>query len=304
MPSRRCAHGSAGQDWTIGADGTIRTGGMCLDVLNQGTASKTPVDLGTCTGGASQRWTAAVGTFVNAASGKCLDDPRFVTADGTGLEIYACNAGANQLWSPKSWNLTTDFARHPTYNPAPDFYGDHGTWSFEYGTQGQQSSYALDIFDKTFNADCSVHNVFFWADGKLDPFVAYNSGPTIVGPCGGDDAETWTGDAVIVSPGAVTGVGDSVGVDSVIGWKSPMTGRVTVTATIQGANRFEQGITWELYEGGVDLTGPVTENADQLSAIGPLSVPAASGQSLYLEIGSGSNDGDFDDCTLAFTIEA
>jgi hypothetical protein len=62
--------GSAGQDWTVGADGTIRTGGMCLDVLNQGTASKTPVDL------------------------------------GTGLEIYACNAGAKQLWSQSGWVIS------------------------------------------------------------------------------------------------------------------------------------------------------------------------------------------------------
>jgi hypothetical protein len=275
---------------------------MCLNIYQQGTANKTPVDLDTCTGGAGQQWTTSGGIIVNPASGKCLDDPRWVTADGTPMEIYTCNGGANQEWSPKFWNLTSDIARHPTYNPAPDYYGDHGVWSYEYGTQGQQSTYQLDALHKALNQTCHVQNIYQWADDGLDPYVAYNDGPAIDRFCG--YAENWAADAVNVSPGAITDNGYTVGVDGIIEWKSPITGVVNVTATIQGVNTFEQGVTWELYEGGVDLTGPVTETNDQLSTIGPLAVSVTSGQPLYLEIGSGSNDGDYDDCTLTFNIQA
>ena len=295
--------GSAAQDWTIEADGTIRAGGMCLDVLSQGTANKTPVDLNACTGGASQHWRTAGGAIVNTAAVKCLDDPRFVTANGTGLEIYACNGGANQLWSPKSWDLTADFARHPAYNPLPDYYRDPGTWTFEYGTQGQQNTYRLQTNNTALIVrSCHVNDVYRWDDHGINPFTTYNGGPPRPAFCGG--ADNLAGHAVNVSPGAVLNTGNTVGVDEIIAWKSPITGQVSVTATIQGINPREQGITWELYQGGNNLTGPVTENNNQLSTIGPLSVPVTTGQILYLEIGSGSNDGDFDDSTLTLRIDS
>jgi predicted outer membrane repeat protein len=89
---------TAGQDWAIDADGTIRINGKCMDVYRDEKNNKAPVELWTCTGGANQQWHAVNGTLVNPVSGKCFDDPRFNTADGTQLEIYTCNGGANQQW--------------------------------------------------------------------------------------------------------------------------------------------------------------------------------------------------------------
>ena len=86
------------QSWTTEPDGTLRTNGKCLDIYRGGKANKTPVELWTCTGGASRQWQPVNGTLVNPVSGKCLDDPRFNTTPGTQLELYTCNGGANQQW--------------------------------------------------------------------------------------------------------------------------------------------------------------------------------------------------------------
>jgi hypothetical protein len=91
-------NGSAGQNWTIAADGTIRINGKCMDIYRDEKANTAPVELWTCTGGANQQWHALGGTLVNPVSGKCLDDPRFNVTDGTQLEIYTCNGGRNQQW--------------------------------------------------------------------------------------------------------------------------------------------------------------------------------------------------------------
>jgi choice-of-anchor C domain-containing protein len=92
-------NGSAEQNWTIEADGTIRTNGKCMDIYRDEKTNNAPVELWTCTGGANQQWQATGGTLVNPVSGKCLDDPRFNTTDGTQLEIYTCNGGLNQKWN-------------------------------------------------------------------------------------------------------------------------------------------------------------------------------------------------------------
>ena len=78
-------NGSAAQNWTIEADGTIQINGKCMDIYRDEKKNKAPVELWTCTGGANQQWQARNGTLVNPVSGKCLDDPRFNTADGTQL---------------------------------------------------------------------------------------------------------------------------------------------------------------------------------------------------------------------------
>src|SRR5450755_3514556 len=90
--------GSAAQNWTIAADGTIQINGKCMDIYRDEKSNKAPVELWTCHGGANQQWQPSNGTLVNPVSGKCLDDPRFNATDGTQLEIYTCNGGVNQQW--------------------------------------------------------------------------------------------------------------------------------------------------------------------------------------------------------------
>ena len=46
----------AGQQWTFNPDGTISTGGQCLEVPGGATTDGTFLDVGTCNGSASQRW--------------------------------------------------------------------------------------------------------------------------------------------------------------------------------------------------------------------------------------------------------
>ena len=92
-------NGTAQQDFTLKANGTIQVNGKCLDIYRDEKISKAPVELWACTGGANQQWQARNGALVNPVSGKCLDDPRFNTTDGTQLQIYTCNGGRNQQWN-------------------------------------------------------------------------------------------------------------------------------------------------------------------------------------------------------------
>ncbi|MFJ3233938.1 lectin [Streptomyces sp. NPDC086787] len=93
-------NGTYAQDWTVAADGTLRTLGKCLDVSSSGTANGTLVQLYTCNGTGAQKWTVgADGSLTNPNSGRCLDDPDSATVEGTRLQIYTCNGTAAQRWT-------------------------------------------------------------------------------------------------------------------------------------------------------------------------------------------------------------
>ena len=92
----RC-DGLAAQQWTAQPDRTVRLAGSCLAVAGGGTASGTSVGLGSCTGGAAQRWRVradgAGQQLENPSSGLCLADPRDARATGTQLVVGACAGG-------------------------------------------------------------------------------------------------------------------------------------------------------------------------------------------------------------------
>jgi glucosylceramidase len=95
-----CVAGSANQQWTRNADGTVRGLGKCLDVKDNGTADGSAVQLWDCFGGGNQQWTYTSGhDLVNAASGKCLDVKDNSTADGAKLQIWTCTGAPNQKWT-------------------------------------------------------------------------------------------------------------------------------------------------------------------------------------------------------------
>ncbi|MEV8509208.1 lectin [Actinoplanes sp. NPDC051475] len=88
------------QQWTLGADGTVRVLGKCLDVAGNGTPDGATVHLWDCYDTvATQKWQVSGGAIVNAASGKCLDVKDNSTANGAKLQIWACTGGANQRWA-------------------------------------------------------------------------------------------------------------------------------------------------------------------------------------------------------------
>jgi beta-glucanase (GH16 family) len=93
-------NGTAAQQWTVGADGTIRALGKCLDVSGGGTADGTVVQLYDCNGSAAQRWRVeAARDIVNVGADKCLDASGGASANGTGLQIWTCTGAANQKWT-------------------------------------------------------------------------------------------------------------------------------------------------------------------------------------------------------------
>lgn len=92
--------GALGQQWTMMADGTIRSFGKCLDIVGNGTANLTKVQLWDCGPAGGQRWSPqANGSLLNPQSGRCLDSPGGATADGTDLQIYDCNGLDSQRWN-------------------------------------------------------------------------------------------------------------------------------------------------------------------------------------------------------------
>ncbi|MFD6277037.1 ricin-type beta-trefoil lectin domain protein [Streptomyces sp. NPDC060209] len=93
-------NGTAAQQWSVGADGTIRALGKCLDVASGGTADGTPVQLWDCNGSAAQEWaTPAARDIVNPQADKCLDVSGGNSANATRLQIWTCTGTAQQKWT-------------------------------------------------------------------------------------------------------------------------------------------------------------------------------------------------------------
>ncbi|MFI9380089.1 ricin-type beta-trefoil lectin domain protein [Kutzneria sp. NPDC052558] len=106
--SGKCLSGDAGQGtaqlaacvnteiqaWQVIDDGQLMMAGRCLEVGNGATAENSPVGLGDCTWGGSQRWMVRPdGSLANQASGKCL------TPSGNGMVIATCTGASSQRWA-------------------------------------------------------------------------------------------------------------------------------------------------------------------------------------------------------------
>jgi len=89
--------GSAGQQWTAAADGTLRLLGSCLDVTGGATAPGTAVELWACDGGADQQWQVDNGELLNPQSGLCLTDSTGASTPPSALDIAAC-ANTRAQW--------------------------------------------------------------------------------------------------------------------------------------------------------------------------------------------------------------
>ncbi|MFE9680097.1 RICIN domain-containing protein [Streptomyces sp. NPDC006285] len=93
-------NGTAAQQWTVGADGTIRALGKCLDAAGGGTADGTPVQLWDCANVPAQRWTVSgARDIVNPQANKCLDVTGNNSANGSRLQLWTCTGAANQKWT-------------------------------------------------------------------------------------------------------------------------------------------------------------------------------------------------------------
>ncbi|MEV4507356.1 ricin-type beta-trefoil lectin domain protein [Dactylosporangium sp. NPDC049525] len=98
------ASGRTNQRWSFQSDGTIRADGGCLDVLNAGTANRTPVRLFTCNGTPAQKWTVVGdGTLRNVNAKRCLDVENGSNSAGSPVIIFDCSAASNQKWSLQAY---------------------------------------------------------------------------------------------------------------------------------------------------------------------------------------------------------
>lgn len=94
-----CQALAADQHWSGSAygTGTLGTLGRCLDLVGNGSANGTHVELYDCNGSGGQQWIPqASGALRNPQSGRCLDDPSGNTANGTALQLYDCNGNVAQ----------------------------------------------------------------------------------------------------------------------------------------------------------------------------------------------------------------
>jgi hypothetical protein len=91
--------GGAGQRWTPGPDGSLRSLGMCMDLAWASSNDGTRVQLARCNGGWAQRFTLnAAHDLVNTAIGKCVDVRDRNPANGAVLQLWQCTGAENQKW--------------------------------------------------------------------------------------------------------------------------------------------------------------------------------------------------------------
>ena len=84
-----CSPGASTQQWTSYSDGTLRTGGRCLDVTGPGAGARATA--AACTGAPRQKWVLGqvssndFGPLINTGTGTALADPGGSTTNGTPL---------------------------------------------------------------------------------------------------------------------------------------------------------------------------------------------------------------------------
>jgi hypothetical protein len=92
--------GSAAQQWNVMSDGTIRTGGLCMDAAWGATASGTRVQVARCSGNPAQQFNLnSAYDLVNVQADKCVDVVDHLTANGTPIQIWTCRGQSNQKWT-------------------------------------------------------------------------------------------------------------------------------------------------------------------------------------------------------------
>lgn len=122
-----CLREANDQSWGFKSNGALTTLGRCLDIVGNGTAIGTEVQLWDCNGVGGQKWVPqSNGTLKNPQSALCLADTASGSSNGTVLTIRTCTGGAGQIFSASGGQMI----------PAPggkcvDTFGNdtYGNWS-------------------------------------------------------------------------------------------------------------------------------------------------------------------------------
>jgi len=94
-----CSGINTNQAWILPAS-PVQSGvtGKCTDDTGNGSGNGTKIQIWTCTGGSSQKFTLEPdGTL--RINNKCLDVAGRSKLDGAVVQLYTCNSGTNQRWS-------------------------------------------------------------------------------------------------------------------------------------------------------------------------------------------------------------
>ncbi|MFD2422726.1 arabinofuranosidase catalytic domain-containing protein [Amycolatopsis pigmentata] len=95
-----CQSYAVDQHWYHNANGSLETLGRCLDIVGNGTAPGTQVELWDCDGVGGQVWAPqADGSLLNPQSGRCLDATDGATGNGTRLRISDCDGSPAQKFT-------------------------------------------------------------------------------------------------------------------------------------------------------------------------------------------------------------
>ncbi|MFB8352760.1 family 16 glycosylhydrolase [Streptomyces niveus] len=93
-------NGSAAQQWSRGANDSLRALGKCLDVKDNSTANGAQLQLWDCAGTGNQRWAVSgANDVVNIQADKCMDVTGGAPTNGARAQIWTCTGAANQKWS-------------------------------------------------------------------------------------------------------------------------------------------------------------------------------------------------------------
>ncbi|HEY4811307.1 MAG TPA: hypothetical protein VIH71_09645 [Solirubrobacteraceae bacterium] len=202
---------------------------------------------------------------------------------------------------PRTWDVTRDFAAHKRVNPAPDKYKNPAVWNWLYGEADIPSSYHLmETFfpPATIRKECGVRGFSEWnstSDLFGLPVVLFNAGPTVergAAPCA-PSAEYPT-KTFFMHPDN----GSSLA--SVVGWKSPVNGVVTVSGSVRPTDSNVQGVVWQLDQGETILLGPSEKADTSETTFGPVTVAVTTGEFLYFGMSRGAGGGSYD--TTAVTL--
>lgn len=96
----RTCDGSAGQRWEFRPDGTVRSQGLCMDLVGASKDNGTAIGVASCTGAATQQFHLnATDDLVARFAAKCVDVYDRQSADGTRAILWPCTGAPNQTWT-------------------------------------------------------------------------------------------------------------------------------------------------------------------------------------------------------------
>jgi hypothetical protein len=230
--------------------------------------------------------------------------PVLVAIAGTVLAALLMTAAANAAHLQR-WNLTQEFAARHKQNPAPDKYKDPAVWSWMYGEADAPSTYTLlpSYFPPSIlKRECGVEGFIEWNKGPSLfslPNVLFNAGPTVErGQTGCAPFAEYPTGTFFMHPDNASSLA------SVVGWRSPITGMITISGSVQPTDSNVQGIIWQLDQGSTILLGPTEKADDSPTAFGPITVAVSAGESIYIEMTRGIGGGSFDTTAVALHLTA